>query len=280
MPRVKRTLTEEGQWEQDIEDTVEAIKNGKFSSIRAAARATGLSKTTLGKRLEGRPTRCKAQEARQTLAHVEEEELVRAIRVATMAGRPPLPQTVREMAEGIRKRRVKGVNEDGVVLVDYEPLGKRWPARFMKRQMNLRMEKAEKIEAVRNEVSMKDLEKWFVELERVVQEFDILLENIYNMDETGFNIGDFEPRHVIVDTSVQTCYQAQPGRQEWVTAAECICADGSSIPPLMIFTSETFVRQWIPVHFNSPWKFSNNTKGWVCHEHGLQWLKQCFELAT
>ena len=63
------------------------------------------------------------------------------------------------------------------------------------------------------------------------------------MDETGFNIGDFEARHVMVNTTVQSRYQAQPGWQEWVTAVECICADGSSIPLLMIFTSETFVRQ-------------------------------------
>ena len=57
MPRAKRTLTEAEQWEQDIEDMVEAIKSGRFSSIRAAARFTGLSKMTLSKRLKGRPTR-------------------------------------------------------------------------------------------------------------------------------------------------------------------------------------------------------------------------------
>lgn len=33
-------------------------------------------------------------------------------------------------------------------------------------------------------------------------------------------------------------YQAQPGRQEWVTAVECIYADGASFPPLIIFKGE------------------------------------------
>ena len=32
--------------------------------------------------------------------------------------------------------------------------------------------------------------------------------------------------------------------------------------------------------FDSTWLFSNNTKWWTNHEHGLQWLKQCFEPAT
>jgi len=143
--------------------------------------------------------------------------------------------------------------------------------------MNLQTEKTAKIEVARKEVKIEDLEKWFIELERVIQEFDILPENFYNMDETGFNIGDFEARHMVVDTSVQTQHQAQPGRQEWTTAVECICADGSSIPPLMIFTGETFVRQWVPMDFDSTWLFTNNTKGWTSHEHGLQWLKRCFE---
>ena len=94
MPRAKRTLTEAEQWEHNIEDTVEAIKSGQFSSIRAAARSTGLSKTTLSKRLKGRFTGRKAHEASQSLVHVEEDELARAIRVATVTDRPLLPQAV------------------------------------------------------------------------------------------------------------------------------------------------------------------------------------------
>jgi len=35
------------------------------------------------------------------------------------------------------KRRVKGVNEEGSVLVEYESLGKKWPEWFMKHQSKL-----------------------------------------------------------------------------------------------------------------------------------------------
>jgi helix-turn-helix, Psq domain len=117
MPR-KRTLSDEELWEQEVEDVVEGIKNGKYSSIRQAARLTGLSRTTITERLHGRPTRRKAHEGNQKLAHSEEDEIARAIRLATMAGKPLLPATLREMGNGIMKRRVNGVNEDGIVL-DY-----------------------------------------------------------------------------------------------------------------------------------------------------------------
>ena len=108
---------------------------------------------------------------------------------------------------------------------------------------------------------MKDLEEWFVELENTIQKYDVLPENIYNMNESGFNIGDFECRQAIVNINVQSRYQVQPGRQEWVTAVECICADGSSIPPFVIFTGKSFVRQWVPQNFDITWKFGHNTKG-------------------
>jgi len=202
MPGQKRTITESEEWERGIEDTVEAYKSGKFSSLRQAVQEAGFDRRTITARLNGRPTRRKAQEATQHLSHAEEEELGRAIRIATLRGKPLQPQLVRVMAEAIRKRRVKGVNEDGIILVDYEALGKRWLDRFKKRQQNLSTERVEKIEAVRNAITAEELEKWFIELDRIVRDFNILPENMYNMDETGFNIGYFETRQCIVDTTI------------------------------------------------------------------------------
>ena len=100
------------------------------------------------------------------------------------------------------------------------------------------------------------------------------------MDETGFNIGNYETQYVVVNTSVQSRYQAQPGQQECVTVVECICADGFSVPPLIIFTGKTFMKQWVPIDFDPSWKFSNTIKGQTSNEHGLKWLELCFEPAT
>jgi len=43
------------------------------------------------------------------------------------------------------KRPVKGVNDDGVELVEHEGLEKKFPAGFLKRQQPLLSERAEKI---------------------------------------------------------------------------------------------------------------------------------------
>jgi len=55
------------------------------------------------------------------------------------------------------------------------------------------------------------------------------------MDETGFSIGSIQGAYVVVNKDLQTKYQVQPDRQEWVTVLECICADGGKILSLIIF---------------------------------------------
>ena len=92
---------------------------------------------------------------------------------------------------------------------------------------------------------MECLTKWFEDLEWIVDEHNIDLKNFYNMDESGFAIGDIEASQCIINTTIRQKFQAKPGRQEWITAMECIYADGSFLPPLIIFKAENLSRQWI-----------------------------------
>jgi DDE superfamily endonuclease len=85
---------------------------------------------------------------------------------------------------------------------------------------------------------------------------------------------------VIINTAVPQNYKAEPGRQEWITVIECVCADGSSIEPLIIFKEENLSSGWILADFSEDWHVSNNSKGWTSMEHGLEWLRKCFEPKT
>jgi hypothetical protein len=90
------------------------------------------------------------------------------------------------------------------------------------------------------------------------------------MDESGFAIGDVEASQRIINTTIRQAFQAKPGRQEWVTSIECVSADGTSLPPLIIFKGENLSRQWIPASIHNNWRFGCNTKGWTSNVHGLQ----------
>ena len=68
-----------------------------------------------------------------------------------------------------------------------------------------------------------------------MKEFAIDLKDLYNMDESGSAIGEIEATKRIINADIHERFQAKPGRQEWVTLVQCICADRTSIPPLIIF---------------------------------------------
>ena len=48
----------------------------------------------------------------------------------------------------------------------------------------------------------------------MVQQYEILPENTYNMDESRFSIGKLGATHVIINKKVRQRLQVQPGRQE------------------------------------------------------------------
>lgn len=108
----------------------------------------------------------------------------------------------------------------------------------------------------------------------MIEKENIKPEDIYNMDESGFTIGDVEASQRIINAAIRQRFQAKPGRQEWVTAVECICANGTSLPPLIIFKGKNLLRQWIPAGIYDNWRFGCNKKGWTCNEDGLQWLRE------
>ena len=65
------------------------------------------------------------------------------------------------------------------------------------------------------------------------------------MDETGFAVGSVQAGRVLIDSRVRAQFQAQPGRQEWITVIECICVDGTVIPPLVIFKGANISADWL-----------------------------------
>ncbi|APA08388.1 hypothetical protein sscle_03g031580 [Sclerotinia sclerotiorum 1980 UF-70] len=100
------------------------------------------------------------------------------------------------------------------------------------------------------------------------------------MDESGYSIGTMESTRIIIDSTLCTKHQAYPGRQEWISIVECICADGFILPPLEIFKGKNVLQNWIPKEVLGSWFFSANTKGWTSNLHGLEWLKRVFEPTT
>ena len=193
---------------------------------------------------------------------MEEKELVRWITQLTQTGYPPRHQIVREMAEEIRRQHVCQINEDGIEYVSYPPLSQQWAWQFIHRYTELETAILHTIEAARIKDTNYDVfAHWFDSVECVINEENIIPQNIYNMDKSGFSIGAIQAACAIINAQIRSRLQAHPGRQEWVSVVECICVDGSTIPPLIIFKGLSVSRSWIPDNVHDTWRFAHNTNG-------------------
>jgi hypothetical protein len=100
------------------------------------------------------------------------------------------------------------------------------------------------------------------------------------MDEKGFMIG--------VTTKAKRVFsrrkyeqgglkqQLQDGNREWITTITCICADGTTLPPTLIYPAESGYMQdiWLQDFDSIQYQcfFTSSPTGWTNDELGYQWL--------
>ena len=177
---VSKLSSKEATNREKLAKAIAGLEDGTYKTSYEAAKDTGASRRTLDRRLKGGLTRQQARELDQALSTDEERALAHWIRQLSATGHPVTHPFLCELAEEIRKPRVDSENNF------VTPLGQDWTKRFMRRNPQLKTVMASGIEVARKEVTQESLNQWFNKFKRVVQEYDISQENIYNMDETGF----------------------------------------------------------------------------------------------
>ncbi|EJF61425.1 CENP-B protein, partial [Dichomitus squalens LYAD-421 SS1] len=92
------------------------------------------------------------------------------------------------------------------------------------------------------------------------------------MDETGIQEGVGLKERVLGPAGQKVQYQQRSGERENITVVVTICADGTSIPPAVIFKGQAFHTKWKQ---NNPLKavLGHSPKGYVDGEIGIEWIK-------
>jgi hypothetical protein len=112
--------------------------------------------------------------------------------------------------------------------------------------------------------------------------------DIFNMDEKGFMIG-IAGRSKRVFSKRQWNKKdfrasSQDGSHKFITVLACCCADGSSLPPGLIYASAAGAirSSWVvDIKAGNHEIFVTSTpSGWSNDKVGLAWLEQVFERCT
>ncbi|TEB28307.1 hypothetical protein FA13DRAFT_1618244, partial [Coprinellus micaceus] len=107
-------------------------------------------------------------------------------------------------------------------------IGLHWVERFMEWQKDtLKVKWTQALEKCRTQVlNLMAVKEFFEELIRIVERYDIRLENIYNMDEKGVQLGVGGSITAIIDRDLKMAYNIEEGSREHVTILEVACMDG------------------------------------------------------
>ena len=86
---------------------------------------------------------------------------------------------------------------------------------------------------------------WFTLIDKKKAQYSIHDEDVYNFDETGFQMGVIGSMKVVTGLEKRRRPDLiQPGNREWVTIIQSICAASYAILPFIIYKGHVYISAW------------------------------------
>ena len=118
--------------------------------------------------------------------------------------------------------------------------GKSWWYCFMSRHPNMKLKQTEKLEMARAiACSESKVRNWFSVFRDVLEEYAVSSPTcIFNCDETDFPL-QTKFSKVLTAKVDKVCYHLTSSSKTQFTVLMCICADGSVLPPYVLFPGKS-----------------------------------------
>jgi len=165
-------------------------------------------------------------ESDRLLNNQQEQQLISWIRRQCELFPPPTPRIVSNVAAQLAGR---------------QPQKNNWCSRFVKRHKDsVDSRYLSTLDLARHKAdSRASYGQYFEIIGNKIEEYGITMQNIYNMDEKGFVIGQIQKSKRIFTTSTykedRLAVAGQDGNREWITVLATICADGTALSPALIY---------------------------------------------
>ena len=253
-----------------VEETLQLAQEGFYQSIRQASRSTGAPQSTVYHRRAGRLPRSQTTVRSARLTPRQEAIFAAWITDLQLQYKPVNYTELAKIAENLAR-------ENG----PSPPLGKNWVSRFLKRSPVLVRGRSQQFPKDRAQAIIpSQIEGWFRHFQEVVQRFHIDPQDIWNMDEIGFQMGHSQKENVVFNRTIGPPKAVTSGMTAWVSALECISMDGRALPPLVIHRGicpQAPFDYWFPPSSECPdWYYGFTEKGWTNNGYSLGWLTEVF----
>jgi hypothetical protein len=229
-----------------------AISDVPILGLRPSAAKHAVNPSTLKDRCAGGQDIRTAHQKEQSLTVEQEADLVNYITERELAFQPLTKKDIHDFAQAL-----SSVNGQ----VSY--IGKNWVDRFVSRHPSIELKPSRVVESARKRcVTKESLSEYYHGLNWVVNNKRITRPHIYNVDETGMQIG--ETNSGIVAGTAMTSYseRIKSDNTTWSSVIESVSADGRRLTPCVVFTGKNLQGQWFPAVFPH-WKYSCSPTGCV-----------------
>jgi hypothetical protein len=224
-----------------INDAIAEIHNLKPDDklvYTQIAKKHGVDRSTLSRvHRRDQVPRAVANKQQRKLTQQQELDLIEYIQLLTRRHLPPTRAMVQNFASTVAQT----------------PVSNSWVTRFLNRHPDqLTSQWATGMDSNRhNAESGHKYKLYFDLLQQKIAEYGIEPAHTYNMDEKGFAIGVLGRSKRIFSRrqyeKKEVRKARQDGSREWVSLLASICADGTALPPGIIFASKnsTIQSQWV-----------------------------------
>ncbi|KAJ5272948.1 transcriptional regulator family: Centromere protein B DNA-binding region [Penicillium angulare] len=249
-----------------VNEAVQFARSKKTPNLREVARKFGVNYNLLWRRVKRniRP-KTEIKPSNYTLNARQEKALGYWIKALDASFLPPTPAIIEYWANATLAR---SKTPDRTV-------GKDWVYRYIRRfpdtEMKLRRQKI--IDSKRlGYMDVAELYHWYDLLAKALE--GIKPQNIYNFDETGFQIGQGRTRRVFTSKPGKATDLSSTEHGERVTVAECIAADGWRMQPLIIFKGVHHMESWYDHEIPDEWITATAEKGYIVDKLAVRWMEE------
>jgi hypothetical protein len=254
---------------------LESRDPGEKFTLKEVAEKWGIDRSTLGRRwrrVTGPRRHGYAQQ--QAIDPQQELELVQYIIKLTKRGLHPTREMIRNFSSEVA----------------HQQLSESWVTCFINRhEIHLISKWITTMDRTRHRADTESQYRLFFELlHQKITQYHLEARDIYNMDEKGFLIGLIGISKRIFSRRQwerkEVRASIQDASREFLTLLACCCADGSSLPPSLIYPAAkgVILSSWVE-HIKAGEHevfVSSSPTGWSDDNIGLAWLEQVFDRCT
>lgn len=227
--------------EERIQQALNAIKRDKSPNIAAYARKFEVPEQRLRNRWKGRQSRSERAPVGRKLNSTQEASVVDYMKRFDSLSMPVTVSMVRATANHVLQ-----ITHDDLSTPPPR-VGSAWTGRFLKRHPEFKKRKSKPLEACRSAAQDRDvIQHWFEVFKTLIEDEGILPCDIWNFDETGFNIGAAGDSIVLTRFGNRRQYSASSENRTRVSSIESINGAGDYLPPVHILPGKVLLDSWFP----------------------------------